>query len=106
MANSKILTFPRFFAGLTEAGNQVAAPLFPLRKLEIKKFLKNLKKTLDNIKQAWYSIDVGVDDIQGTPVPISNTVVKLDDAENTWLEAAWEDREMPTFFMPFFSLLK
>ena len=65
-----------------------------------------MKKTLDNIKQAWYSIDVGVDDIQGTPVPISNTVVKLDDAENTWLEAAWEDREMPTFFMPFFSLLK
>ena len=65
-----------------------------------------MKKTLDNIKQAWYSIDVGVDDIQGTPVPISNTVVKLDDAENTWLEAAWEDREMPTFFLPFFSLLK
>ena len=65
-----------------------------------------MKKTLDNIKQAWYSIDVGVDDIQGTPVPISNTVVKLDDAENTWLEAAWEDREMPTFFMPFFSLSK
>ena len=65
-----------------------------------------MKKTLDNIKRAWYSIDVGVDDIQGTPVPISNTVVKLDDAENTWLEAAWEDREMPTFFMPFFSLLK
>ena len=82
------------------------APPTSSEKIRNKKILKKLKKTLDNIKQAWYSIDVGVDDIQGTPVPISNTVVKLDDAENTWLEAAWEDREMPTFFMPFFSLLK
>lgn len=65
-----------------------------------------LKIMLDNLQPQWYSIGVGVDDIQGPPVPISNTVVKLDDAENTWLEAAWEDREMPTFFMPFFSLLK
>ena len=65
-----------------------------------------LKIMLDNLQPQWYSIDVGVDDIQGPPVPISNTVVKLDDAENTWLEVAWEDREMPTFFMPFFSLLK
>ena len=27
------------------------------------------------------------------PVPISNTVVKLVNAESTWLEAAWEDRK-------------
>ena len=28
-----------------------------------------------------------------TPVPISNTVVKLINAESTWLETAWEDRK-------------
>ena len=27
------------------------------------------------------------------PVPISNTVVKLINAESTWLETAWEDRK-------------
>ena len=29
------------------------------------------------------------------PVPISNTAVKPTYAESTWLEAAWEDRELP-----------
>ena len=28
-----------------------------------------------------------------------NTVVKLNSAENTWLEAAWEDRSTPTLFL-------
>lgn len=44
-------------------------------------------------------ICIGVDDIQGTPVPISNTVVKLNDVENTWSETAWEDRKTPMFFL-------
>ena len=35
---------------------------------------------------------VGVDYDEGPPVPIPNTVVKLICAENTWLEAAREDR--------------
>lgn len=39
---------------------------------------------------------VGVDDAEGPPVPIPNTEVKLSGAENTWLETAWKDREMPT----------
>ena len=29
------------------------------------------------------------------PVPIPNTVVKHINAESTWLETAWEDRELP-----------
>ena len=29
------------------------------------------------------------------PVPIPNTAVKPTYAESTWLEAAWEDRELP-----------
>ena len=30
-----------------------------------------------------------------TPVPISNTVVKLSCADDTWREAAWESRTLP-----------
>ena len=35
---------------------------------------------------------VGVDYGEGTPVPIPNTAVKLTGADNTWLEAARDDR--------------
>ena len=41
-------------------------------------------------------ISVGVDCDEGPPVPIPNTVVKLISADNTWLEAAREDKAMPT----------
>ena len=34
-----------------------------------------------------------------TPVPISNTVVKLLCADDTWWEAAWESRTLPVFFL-------
>ena len=40
---------------------------------------------------------VGVDDVEGTPVPIPNTEVKLYSAENTWLATARENRKMPTY---------
>ena len=33
---------------------------------------------------------------EGPPVPIPNTEVKLISAENTWLEAARENRAVPT----------
>ena len=42
------------------------------------------------------SIEVGAYDDEGPPVPIPNTVVKLIRAENTWREAAREDRSVPT----------
>ena len=32
-----------------------------------------------------------------TPVPIPNTKVKTDAADNTWLETTWEDRWLPDF---------
>ena len=35
--------------------------------------------------------------VQGPPVPIPNTVVKLLSAEDTRLEATWENRSRPTF---------
>ena len=35
---------------------------------------------------------VGVDCGEGPPVPIPNTAVKLNGADNTWLATAWEDR--------------
>ena len=43
---------------------------------------------------------VGVDSGEGPPVPIPNTEVKLTCAENTWLEAAREDRKSPTQRLP------
>ncbi len=39
---------------------------------------------------------VGIDYVEGTPVPIPNTEVKLNGAENTWAAAPRENREMPT----------
>ena len=33
------------------------------------------------------------DSYEVPPVPIPNTVVKLVNAESTWLETAWEDRK-------------
>ena len=49
-----------------------------------------------NGPKAVYNIVVGVDGVEGPPVPIPNTVVKLNSAEDTWWEAAWENRAMPT----------
>lgn len=43
-------------------------------------------------------INVGVDDAEGTPVPIPNTAVKLTSADNTWLEAARDDWSTPTHY--------
>ena len=34
---------------------------------------------------------------EATPVPISNTEVKLLSADDTWWEAAWESRTLPVF---------
>ena len=35
---------------------------------------------------------------EDTPVPISNTEVKLLSADDTWREAAWESRTLPVFY--------
>ena len=35
---------------------------------------------------------IGIDDAKGTPVPISNTEVKLSNAEDTWLVTTWENK--------------
>ena len=60
-------------------------------------------KREDNARITHIDILVGVDDVEGPPVPIPNTVVKLNSAENTWLEAAREDRSTPTLF--YFALI-
>ena len=41
---------------------------------------------------------VGVDGIEGTPVPIPNTEVKLNYAEDTWAATPRENRKVPTLF--------
>ena len=43
-----------------------------------------------------YKHSVGVDDVGGIPVPISNTEVKPNGAEDTWLATARENKEMLT----------
>ena len=50
-------------------------------------------------RQQRVSYIVGVDDVEGPPVPIPNTVVKLNSAENTWRAASREDRSTPTFHL-------
>ena len=40
----------------------------------------------------------GDDSVEDPPVLIPNTEVKLDCAESTWLDTAWEDRELPHLY--------
>ena len=40
---------------------------------------------------------VGVYYVEDPPVPIPNTVVKLNSAEDTWMETSRENRSAPTF---------
>ena len=40
---------------------------------------------------------VGVDDVEGPPVPIPNTEVKLKGAEDTLLVTTRKNRKMPTY---------
>ena len=42
------------------------------------------------------NVAVGIDDVEGTPVPIPNTEVKLNGVEDTWSVTTRENREMPT----------
>ena len=39
---------------------------------------------------------VGIADVEGTPVPIPNTEVKLNSAEDTWAAAPRKNRKTPT----------
>ena len=41
----------------------------------------------------------GDNSAEATPVPISNTEVKLLSADDTWWEAAWESRTLPVFYL-------
>ena len=43
-------------------------------------------------------MQVGIHSDEGPPVPIPNTEVKLCGAEDTWREAARENRSRPTLF--------
>ena len=40
----------------------------------------------------------GVYYVEDPPVPIPNTEVKLNSADNTWRVTAWEDRSMPALY--------
>ena len=52
----------------------------------------------DNIIKSSETIHstVGVDDVGGPPVPMPNTEVKPDGAEDTWMVTSRKNRKMPT----------
>ena len=68
-----------------------------------------LKDTRDNIFSFEGTKDLqkkrksGDNSGEATPVPISNTEVKLLSADDTWWEAAWESRTLPVFSAPWSS---
>ena len=53
-----------------------------------------LKKKSEYVRLRLYEKHsmAGADDVEVRPVPIPNTEVKLDRAEDTWLETTWENR--------------
>ena len=59
-------------------------------------FTSSSNFALFSFQGAIFSDVVGVFNDEGPPVPIPNTEVKLISAENTWLEAARENRAVPT----------
>ena len=76
-------------------------------RLNFKKVIFTFASTLRSFTSYFYSVfrvqrkvescKVSEFVVEGTPVPIPNTVVKLNYADNTWLEAAREDRSSLTF---------
>ena len=57
------------------------------------KYEKNMKNCVEKST----SRKSGDNSEEVTPVPISNTEVKLLSADDTWWEAAWESRTLPVF---------
>ena len=56
----------------------------------------NTKKIYTVASNLIYTIS-GDNGVEVPPVPIPNTEVKLNSAESTWLDTAWEDRSSPDF---------
>ena len=75
----------------SHAGNTGSIPVRVTRDWKLRKRENKGKRKGNNREK-----EVGIEDVEGTPVPIPNTEVKLNGAENTRLETVWEDREMPT----------
>ena len=63
--------------------------MFPLQNSEHCAIMIKSSGTTDN----W---TVGVDDVEGPPVPMPNTEVKLNGAEDTWMVTSRKNRKMPT----------
>ena len=63
----------------------------------MKKPGKKIRIPLDIVQKSGIIYCVDADGDEGTPVPIPNTEVKLISVEDTWLDTARENREMPTF---------
>ena len=81
--------------GNTQVGTQESATKWPVGQV-VKTAASHaanrssilLRVTIDSSHNSIVGVDYG----EGPPVPISNTVVKLTCADNTWLATAWEDK--------------
>ena len=54
------------------------------------------KRAISDAKASIYTISGG-NGVEDPPVPIPNTEVKLNSAEGTWSDTAWEIRSPPDF---------
>ena len=88
--------------GFRVVRREVARALFSFEGTE--EYIQRRKKSLWRQKAARSKEDAGTDRKSGnnsgedTPVPISNTEVKLPSADDTWRETAWESRTLPVLF--------
>ena len=82
--------------GFRVVRREVARALFSFEGTE--EYIQRRKKSLWRQKAARSrQKESGSNSGEDTPVPISNTEVKLPSADDTWWETAWESRTLPVW---------
>ena len=81
-----------FFVECFSVRRNVMVECFSVRQTVSRIYLFRFKGRNQNTNKS------GDNSREDTPVPISNTEVKLLSADDTWREAAWESRTLPVFY--------
>ena len=87
-----------FFVECFSVRRNVMVECFSVRQTVSRIYLFRFKGRNQNTNKS------GDNSREDTPVPISNTEVKLLSADDTWWEAAWESRTLPVLFFLFCKL--